>query len=74
MSELEHYGDDLAAIEQEIVRCAQICGFDVTHAAEVEKLIHHAGEHPHNPDELHRQKMIGLLMLRAKLIGGHSSG
>lgn len=71
MSELEHFGEDLEAIETEIVRCAQVCGFDVTQAAEVEALIGHAGEHPHNRDELSRQKMIGLLMLRAKLIEGH---
>lgn len=73
MSELEHFGEDLEAIEKEIVRCAQICGFDVSHATEAETLIQHAGEQPHNRDELYRQKMIGLLMLRAKLIKGHTA-
>lgn len=77
MSEIEHFDGDLEAVELEIVRCAHICGFDVTDAAEVASLMRHVEPHPSTRNDLNRQKMIGLLLLRAKLImerGGGTGG
>lgn len=68
MTGIAHLHEDLAAIEREIAHCAQFCGIDIHDEVAVRNLLKDAGRSPHSRDEQHRQRMIGLIVLRARLM------
>lgn len=74
MSGIEHFDEDLAAIEREIARCAQFCGFDIHDDAAVERLLHEAGRPAHTREEQYRQRMIGLIVMRARILKARAEG
>ena len=65
MSGLEHYGEELAALDREIIHYAAVCGVDLAdHAA-----IHACINAPHETwaQDKARETLRGLLLLRIKV-------
>lgn len=67
MSELEHYPDDLSAINREIMRAALVAGIDLNDERALRELRQHEVEHGDAPEERARERLRGLLILRDKL-------
>lgn len=65
MSGFEHYDRELASLDSEIHRYASICGVDLGKRHELEACLneHHADW----TDDLARENLQGLLMLRIKV-------
>ena len=66
MSGYEHYNEELANLDHEILRYAAICGIDLHNKHEIEAClsIHHDSDWAHDKA---RETLRGLLVLRIKL-------
>ena len=66
MSGLEHYGDELAALDREIIHYAAICHVDLADHAAIHACINDA---PHGTwaEDKARETLRGLLLLRIKV-------
>lgn len=65
MSGFEHYTEELAGLDREIVQYAALCGVDLANHAAIDECL----RHPHEgwAEDKARQTLRGLLMLRIKL-------
>lgn len=68
MSGYEHYPEELAGLDHEILRYAAICGVDLGNKAEIEAClrVHHDSDWVNDKA---RESLRGLLVLRIKLEG-----
>jgi len=65
VSGLEHYGDELAALDREIIRYAAICRVDLADHAAIHACINAA--HETWAEDKARETLRGLLLLRIKV-------
>lgn len=66
MSGYEHYGQELANLDHEILHYAAVCAVDLRDRGELERclLVHHDSDWAHDKA---RETLRGLLILRIKL-------
>jgi hypothetical protein len=67
MSELEHYKDDLHAVDREILRAALVAGIDLNDQRALDHLMQAPVPHENTPRGQARERLRGLLFLRLKL-------
>jgi hypothetical protein len=71
MSELEHYGDDLRAVDREILRAALVAGIDLNDDRMLRELIEgpfvHSAAAQATPRLRATERLRGLLILRTHL-------
>lgn len=65
MSGFEHYADELAQLDREILVYAGLCHVDLANQGELRRCL--AEVHDHWPEDKARQSLRGLLQLRMKL-------
>lgn len=71
MSELEHFREDLHAIDREILRAALVARVDLNDEQGLEALMREPVPHTNTPQGHARERLRGLLFLRLKLETEH---